>query len=43
MTYEFTITMSGSGDNETEAWNDAVTALAMDPGSVPEDFKVEED
>ena len=35
-TYEFTITMSGSGDNVDEAWGDAVDALLIDPGTPPE-------
>ena len=36
MRYEFTITMAASGNNVTEAWNEAVTALAMDPGPTPD-------
>jgi len=33
--FHFNLTITGSGRNATEAWNDAVTALAMDPGSEP--------
>lgn len=42
--FEFTITMRGLGEDATEAWNDAVTALAIDPGEVPEDaIEMDED
>jgi hypothetical protein len=38
--YQFTITIASDGDNATEAWNEAVNALAMEPGSTPEDYKL---
>jgi len=34
--YEFTITIAASADNADEAWNEAVTALSLDPGVTPE-------
>lgn len=36
--YQFTITIASDGADVTEAWNEAVTALSMDPGEVPEDY-----
>ena len=36
--YQFTITISADGKDADEAWNEAVQALAMDPGSTPEDY-----
>jgi len=40
MNYEFTITMSGSGNNVNEAWNKCVMDLACDPRIPPEDYKL---
>lgn len=37
-TFEFTVTLQGSGDTEDEAWDDAVAAFTDDPGS-PETVK----
>jgi hypothetical protein len=36
--YQFTITIASDGKNADEAWNEAVTALAIDPGCTPEDY-----
>ena len=33
--YEFTLTLSGEGENEDEAWLDAVEAFGCDPGTPP--------
>ena len=40
--YEFTITIAASADNPDKAWNEAVTALSLDPGPTPdrEEYKV---
>jgi len=37
MRYEFTITISAWGKNATEAWNEAIVALSMDPGCTPDE------
>jgi hypothetical protein len=31
-TYKFTVFLIGTGEDEDEAWMDAVTALSQDPG-----------
>jgi len=36
--YQFTITIASDGKNVNEAWDEAVNALAMDPGCPPEDY-----
>jgi len=38
--YQFTITIASDGADVDEAWNEAVNALSMDPGSVPDDYKL---
>ncbi len=43
MTYVFTITIAASGSAPYEAWIEAVMALAIKPGSTPEDYEVEND
>ncbi len=45
MKYTFAIEINGSGESATEAWNDAVTALSMDPGPTPErgEYEMEDD
>lgn len=35
-TFEFTVTLQGTGENQEEAWQDAVDAFCADPG-VPHD------
>ncbi len=35
--YEFEITIRGDGDTPDEAWQNACMALAMDPGSTPDE------
>ena len=35
--YEFTITIAAEGETADEAWNEAVTALALDPGATPDE------
>lgn len=32
MTYDFSITLRGTGKNKDEAWEDAVTAFTVSPG-----------
>ena len=41
ITYQFTVTIQGSGDTLSEAWEDAVSSFAEDPGT-PEDNLVTE-
>lgn len=36
--YQFTITIASDGRNVNGAWDEAVSALAMDPGTPPEDY-----
>jgi hypothetical protein len=36
--YEFTITLSGEGNNAQEAWEDAVEAFQLDPGAPPDSY-----
>lgn len=38
-TFEFTVTLRGSGNNVTAAWNNATEAFEADPGPVPEDAR----
>lgn len=33
--WEFTVTLSGIGDDISEAWQDAVTQFSVDPGAPP--------
>ena len=39
--YEFTITIAAEASNPDEAYNEAVSALALDPGETP-DFVAED-
>ncbi len=40
-TYEFYVTIIGSGETMTEAWIDAIEGFSLDPGNVSEDeFKL---
>jgi len=43
--YAFTITISAWGPNPDEAWQEAVMALAMKPGSTPDksEYAIEEE
>lgn len=44
MTVHFTVTLSGSGSNIHECWNDAVEGLYLEPGTTPEDdYKIVEE
>lgn len=36
MFYSFTITIGCSADTPEQAWEEAVTALAIEPGDMPE-------
>ncbi len=36
LTYEFTLTLTGRGETEEEAWLDAVDAFSADPGIPPD-------
>ena len=35
--YTFPVNLCGLGDNIEEAWNDAVEAFMLDPGSPPDE------
>ena len=39
--YLFTIEFRGIGDNPDEAWQDACEFFALDPGSTPEEYKLD--
>jgi hypothetical protein len=41
-TYEFTITLSATAADADTAWEQALEAFAMDPGTVPEDYTEED-
>jgi hypothetical protein len=41
-TYEFKVTLAGSGDNPDEAWLDAVEGFTQDPGPTPEPEDIQE-
>ena len=38
--YEFTITLQGTGNDDEEAWINAVEGFRSDPGCSPEDSRV---
>jgi len=40
--YNFTITIGAEADTPEEAWLEAVEALALDPGIMPDEYNVEE-
>ena len=40
--YNFTITIGAEADTPEEAWLDAVAALALDPGNMPDEYDTEE-
>jgi len=40
--FHYTITIVGSGDDEQEAWEDAVLNFSLDPGSLPMDHQIED-
>lgn len=42
-TYEFTITLCGTGKDDTEAWQDACEGFSLDPGCPPENPQLIED
>lgn len=35
--WEFTVTLSGIGDDISEGWQDAVTQFSTDPGAPPDE------
>jgi len=41
--YNFTITIGADADTPEEAWLEAVTALALDPGLMPNEYETEEE
>lgn len=41
--YEFKLTLAGEGDDELDAWLDAVESFSSSPGLPPTDYEVEED
>ena len=43
MRFEFTVTLSGEGEDIDEAWLNAVIALSLDPGDVPDEYTIDED
>ena len=40
--YEFTITLGAEAHTASEAWDEAVEAFSLDPGTAPEPSSVEE-
>ena len=42
-TYNFTVILSGVGDDPDKAWEDAVEAFQADPGSTPITYNEESD
>lgn len=38
--YEFKLTLSGEGEDEHDAWLDAVEAFSSSPGLPPDDYEV---
>ena len=38
--YEFRVTLSGEGDDEMDAWLDAVESFSSSPGLPPDDYDV---
>ena len=42
-TYEFTVTLVGKGETESDAWNDAVEAFNQDPGEPSVTVEIESD
>ena len=42
-TYHFKLVICGSGEDEQEAWNDAVSSFGLDPGVPDESEIIEED
>lgn len=42
-TYEFTICLRGTGENEDAAWQDAIFAFSEDPGDWPEPLVLDDD
>jgi len=41
-TYIFTICLIGSGNDEDDAWDNAVEGFTLDPGVTPESDSIEE-
>jgi hypothetical protein len=41
--YYFNVELGGDGENEDDAWEDAVDTFAIDPGETPVDFTIEMD
>ena len=39
--YDFTITIGASAETPEEAWGEAVSALALDPGEMPDEYTTE--
>jgi len=35
-TYQFTVSIVGTGENEEQAWRDAIEGFNADPGPTPE-------
>jgi len=42
-TYLFPITLQGTGENEEQAWENAIDAFYDDPGCIPEHYILKED
>lgn len=42
-TFEFTVILRGTGDTESEAWDDAVEAFTDDPGAAESSIEINED
>jgi len=40
--YDFTITIGAEADTPEEAWLEAIAALALEPGIMPDEYDTEE-
>ena len=38
--YEFRLTLSGEGDDENDAWLDAIESFSSSPGLPPDDYEL---
>jgi hypothetical protein len=41
--YTFTVVLTGYGENEDQAWNDAVTSTCLEDDPTPDEYEVEDD
>jgi hypothetical protein len=43
LTYVFSVTLKGKGDNPDDAWQDAVDAFSLDAGITPDAYEEEDE